>query len=61
VRQPMTLLFASEVQDLGELFETYLKPQDTTVARMGYEMEQVEVTHLAEFTIRKKTPSAWRE
>jgi hypothetical protein len=61
VRQPMTLVFASKSQDLGELYEAYLKRQDTTLAQMGYEMEQMKATPLAEFTIRKKTPSAWRE
>ena len=61
VRQPMRLVFASTAQDLGELFEAYLKPQDTTPARMGYEMEQVTAVPLAEFTVRKKAPSDWRE
>jgi hypothetical protein len=57
----MTLVFASKSQDLGELYEAYLTRQDTTLAQMGYEMEQIMATPLAEFTIRKKTPSAWRE
>jgi IS5 family transposase len=57
----MTLVFASKAQDLGELYEAYLKRQDTTLARMGYEMEQVKATPLIEFTILKKTPSDWRK
>jgi hypothetical protein len=61
VRQPMRLVFASKAQDLGELYEAYLKRQDTMLAQMGYEMEQVQAAALTEFTIRKKTPSAWRE
>jgi hypothetical protein len=61
VRQPMTLLFASEAQDLGELYDEYLKRQDTTLAQMGYEMDQVQAAALTEFTIRKKAPSDWQE
>jgi hypothetical protein len=61
VRQPMRLVFASKAQDLGELYDEYLKRQDTTLAQMGYKMEQVQAAALTEFTIRKKTPSAWRE
>ena len=57
----MTLMFASKAQDLGGLYEAYLKRQDTTLAQMGYEMDQVQAAALTEFTIRKKTPSAWRE
>jgi hypothetical protein len=34
----MTLLFASDAQDLGELYDEYLKRQDTTLAQMGYKM-----------------------
>ena len=60
VRQPMKLVFASKSQSLGELYETYLQRQNTTLAQLGYEMEPVmESSPLAEFTIRKKTPSAW--
>jgi hypothetical protein len=54
-------VFASKAQDLGELYEAYLKRQDTMLAQMGNEMEQVQAAALTEFTIRKKTPSAWRE
>jgi hypothetical protein len=61
VRQPMTLLFASEAQDLGELYEAYLKRQDTTLAQMGYEMDQVQAAALTKFMIRKKAPSDWQE
>jgi hypothetical protein len=61
VRQPMSLLFSSKAQDLGELYDEYLKRQDTMLAQMGYEMEQVEAATLPEFTIRKKAPSDWRE
>jgi hypothetical protein len=61
VRQPMALVFASKAQELGELYEAYLKRQDATLAQIGYVMEQVTAAPLTEFTIRKKTPSAWRE
>jgi hypothetical protein len=61
VRQPMTLVFAGTAQDLGELYDEYLKRQDTMLAQMGYEMEQVQAATLPEFTIRKKAPSDWRE
>jgi hypothetical protein len=61
VRQPMTLVFASNAQDLGELYDDYLKRQDTTLAGMGYKMEQVQAAALTEFRVRKKAPSAWRE
>ena len=60
VRQPLRLVFASKNEALGELYETYLQRQDTTLAQMGYEMEPViKSSPLAEFVIRKKTPSAW--
>jgi hypothetical protein len=61
VRQPMALVFASKAQELGELYAAYLKRQDTTLAQMGYEMEQVKAAPLTEFTIRKKIPSDWRK
>jgi hypothetical protein len=61
VRQPMTLVFASNAQDLGELYDEYLKRQDTTLAQMGYKMDQVQAAALTEFTIRKKAPSDWQE
>ena len=61
VRQPLVLVFASKAQELGELYEAYLKRQDTTLAQMGYEMDQVQAAALTEFTIRKKAPSDWRE
>jgi hypothetical protein len=60
VRQPMQLVFASKSQSLGELYETYLKRQNTALARLGYEMEPViKSSPLTEFTLRKTTPSAW--
>jgi hypothetical protein len=61
VRKPIALLFARKAQDLGELYDAYLKRQDTMLARMGYEMEQLQAATLAEFTVRKKAPSDWRE
>jgi hypothetical protein len=61
VRQPLKLVFTSKHEALGELYETYLQRQDTALAQMGYEMELViKSSPLAEFAIRKKTPSAWR-
>jgi hypothetical protein len=57
----MVLVFASKAQDLGELYAAYLQRQDTALAQMGYEMEQVKAAPLIEFTVRKKTPSDWRE
>jgi hypothetical protein len=61
VRQRVTLVFASKNEPLGELYEVYLKRQDTTLAQMGYEMEPVtKSSPSAEFTIRKTTSSAWR-
>jgi hypothetical protein len=59
--QPMVLVFASNAQELAELYAAYLKRQDTTLAQVGYGMEQVTAAPRTEFTIRKKTPSAWRE
>ena len=55
------IVFARKAQELGELYDEYLKRQDTTLAQMGYVMEQVKAAPLTEFTIRKKTPPAWRE
>jgi hypothetical protein len=61
VRQPMRLVFASKSESLGELYETYLRREDTSLAKMGYEMEPVvQSSPFAEFAIRKSMPSAWR-
>jgi hypothetical protein len=61
VRQPMRLVFASKSESLGELYETYLKRADTTLTKMGYEMEPVaQSSPFAAFAIRKSTPSVWR-
>jgi hypothetical protein len=50
----------SNAQDLGELYEAYLKRGDTT-AGLGYGMEQVKATLLTDLTIRKKTLSDRRK
>jgi hypothetical protein len=55
------IVFARKAQELGELYDEYLKRQDTTLAQMGYVMEQVQAAALTEFRVRKKAPSAWRE
>ena len=61
VRQPMRLVFASKSESLGELYETYLRREDTTLAKMGYEMEPVvQSSPFTEFAIRKTMPSAWK-
>jgi hypothetical protein len=61
VRQPMRVVFASKSESLGELYETYLRREDTTLAKMGYEMEPiVQSSPFTEFAIRKTMPSAWR-
>ncbi len=61
VRQPMTLVFASKTDPLGELYENYLKRQGNALTEMGYQMASVKSSPLTEFTIRKTTPSEWRE
>jgi hypothetical protein len=61
VRQPIRVVFAGKSDSLGELYETYLKREDTSLAKMGYEMEPVvESAPFAELAIRKSMPSAWR-
>jgi hypothetical protein len=60
VRQPEKLVFASN-EDLGHLFETYLEKQGTSLHGLGYKMQEpVKASPLAEFTMVKTTPSAWK-
>jgi hypothetical protein len=59
--QPMRLVFASKSESLGELYGTYLKREDTSLVKMGYEMELVVRSDpFAEFALRKSMPSSWR-
>lgn len=61
VRQPSRLVFASKTESLGDLYETYLARQDNALARQGYEAHSpIRSSPLTEFTIVKRTASAWR-
>lgn len=62
VRQPMKLVFPNTNESLRWLYETYLRRQDTVLAKLGYEMvPPSESMLLEEFVIRKMSPSAWRD
>lgn len=62
VREPKKLVFAKKSEDLGNLYETYLSKQDTTIRALGYGMETpTRSFRLAEYTIVKSLPSDWRE
>jgi hypothetical protein len=62
VRQPEKLVFASKEEALGHLYEEYLRRQDTSLSKIGYQMvSPVKATPLVEFAIVKTTPSEWKQ
>ena len=59
VRRPMKLVFSSEYEALGGLYETYLGRQTTTLSQLGYEMRMPLCnTPQTRFEIENTTPSA---
>jgi hypothetical protein len=62
IRQPERLVFASKEETLWQLYEEYLKRQSSPLRDLGYRMiAPVRISPLAEFTIEKTTPSAWKD
>jgi hypothetical protein len=62
VRQPEKLVFASKEEALGQLYEEYLRRQDSPLRQLGYRVATpVKSTPLAEFAIEKTTRSEWND
>ena len=60
VRQPERLVFTTKSEPLGHIYESYLERKNTELAQLGYEPEAAsKATPLAEFAIRKTSPSSW--
>jgi hypothetical protein len=61
LRQPERLTFASKDESLGNLYETYLSPEGTTLHQMGYRVTPaMKASPLTDFQIEKTSPSDWQ-
>ncbi|HEV2134398.1 MAG TPA: hypothetical protein VGR47_09045 [Terracidiphilus sp.] len=61
-RQPQRVVFASKEEALGQLYEEYLRRQDTSLHQLGYRMiPPIKSSPLMEFTVEKITPSEWKD
>jgi hypothetical protein len=61
VRQPERLIFASKNELLGNLYETYLSREGTTLRQIGYRVAPaMKASPLTEFQIEKTSPSDWQ-
>jgi hypothetical protein len=61
VRQPERLTFASKDESLGNLYETYLSREGTTLHQMGYRVAPpMKASPLTDFQIEKTSPSDWQ-
>jgi hypothetical protein len=61
VRQPERLSFAAKDASLGNLYETYLSREGTTLHQMGYRVTPaMKASPLTDFQIEKTIPSDWK-
>jgi hypothetical protein len=61
VRQPERLAFAAKDESLGNLYETYLSREGTTLHQMRYRVTPaMKASPLTDFQIEKTIPSDWK-
>ena len=62
VRQPGTMVIVSNDEQLGRIYQTYLRREAAAIEKLGYRVEPAEhIEPYTEFTLKRVKPSEWRE
>lgn len=61
VRQPELLVFATKQESLANIYQTYLRRENSTIEKLGYRLEGPQrVEPFIEYTLRRIAQSEWR-
>lgn len=61
-REPAAVVFISKDEDLGGIYQTYLRREKVAIEELGYKLEGPRrIAPYTEFTLRRVTPSGWKE